>query len=331
MHKNNIMDLISVIVPIYNSEKFLKPCLDSVINQTYKNLDIILIDDGSTDDSGNICEEYAKNDGRIRVFHKQNGGISVARNEGIQNARGAYITFVDSDDRIFPDMIDYLYRLIDQYQCKMSLCTHTVIWEDGKKSKCMGGNGEERCSSEKCLKRMLYHDVIDTSVWGKLYSVELMDNIVFPAGKLFEDIGTVYKLFIKSQEIACGYQSKYEYRIRKHSITTQSFSLGKLDLPEMTDLMAEEVLNVFPGLKEATLRRRVYARFSTLNQMLDVDGYKHIREEMIKFIKENGSAVLKDSDAPLRDKIAVLLLNYGGYSIYREVWKLVRGNKFVKN
>ena len=177
---------------------------------------------------------------------------------------------------------------------------------------------------------MLYQDVINTSAWAKLYSTDLFSEVTFPVGKLFEDIGTIYKLFIKSSEVACGYVNKHEYWIRKDSITTKSFSDKKLELIEMTDLMGCEVLRLYPNLTDAVLQRRVYARFSTLNQMLNTVGYEKKRNEIIGFIKEHSSFVLNNPLASVRDKIAVLLLVYGGYSVYKYTWQVVRNRKFVK-
>lgn len=324
------MELISVIVPVYNSEKYLRPCLESILNQTYRHIEIILVDDGSTDNSGKICDQYAKLDRRVRTVHKENGGLSDARNTGLKLAAGAYITFVDSDDRILPDMVEYLYRLVKKYNCKLSLCTHTIIWDNGRRKKEIGNGSEEKLSCEECLKRMLYQDVINTSAWAKLYSTELFSEVTFPVGKLFEDIGTIYKLFIKSSKVACGYANKYEYWIRKDSITTKSFSDKKLELIEMTDLMGCEVLRLYPNLTDAVLQRRVYARFSTLNQMLNTVGYEKKRNEIIGFIKEHSSFVLNNPLASVRDKIAVLLLVYGGYNVYKYTWQVVRNRKFVK-
>ena len=125
------IDLISIIIPVYNVEQYLSRCIDSVINQTYKNLEIILIDDGSTDDSGEICDEYALKDNRIKVMHKQNGGVSSARNEGLDISKGNYIGFIDSDDFIEKDMYEFLYDLLTKNNCDISCC-NKFIFKDNK-------------------------------------------------------------------------------------------------------------------------------------------------------------------------------------------------------
>lgn len=313
---------ISVVLPIYNVEKYLETCVKAMTGQTYQNLEIILVDDGSPDGCPALCDELAKADERIRVLHKENGGLSDARNAGTQIATGEYITFVDSDDVVTDIYVEYLYSLIEKYGCDMSLCTHTVVFEDGKKIP-YGDGTDEMLDAKECLRRMLYHDVIDTSAWAKLYRTDMAREILYPKGKLFEDIGTTYRFFLASGKIACGYQSQYFYMQRQNSIVSGKFNPHKLDLLEMTDKMAEDVEKVYPDLAQAILRRRVYARFSTLNQMLDVDGYRKERDEIISFIKAHKREIMADEHAPGRDKMAMRMLSMG-YPVYRMAWKALK-------
>ena len=166
---------------------------------------------------------------------------------------------------------------------------------------------------------MLYHNVVDTSAWAKLYETSVFKNIEFPKGKLFEDIGTTYKTFIESGLVSCGYRSKYNYYVRSNSIVTSGFNERKLDLLEMTDSMAAEVTEIYPQLAKAALRRQVYARFSTLNQILKIDSYKERSEPLIDYIMKNKRAILCNSKAPFRDKVAILLL-FLGLPLYRFIW-----------
>lgn len=318
---NNV--LISVVVPVYNVEKYLERCIESILNQTYQNLEIILVDDGSTDASAEICNKYQIIDKRVVVVHKKNGGLSDARNLGIEKAKGMYITFVDSDDSIETDMIEYLLFLIEKYNTKMSICSHNVVFYEGTYKKSLGNNKEELLSAKECIKKMLYHKDVDTSAWAKLYHKSLFKNIRYLKGKLFEDIGTTYKFFLESENISCGYKSKYNYYVRKNSIVTGFFSEKKLDLLEMTDQMGINVLKIFPDLKKAVLRRRLYARFSTLNQMMNVINYKKEKMDIISFIKKEGYKVLIDFSAPIRDKIAILLL-FINEDLYEFIWKKIK-------
>ena len=312
--------LISVILPIYNVETFLPRCVESVMRQTYKNLEIILVDDGSPDGCPQLCDAYAKQDERIRVLHKANGGLSDARNQGALIATGKYITFVDSDDYVKDTYVEYLYRLIEKYQTRMSLCTHTVVFENGKTIR-YGEGGDEVLSTETCLERMLYDDVINTSAWAKLYETEMVRQFPYPVGKLFEDIATTYKFFMACGSIACGYESQYFYMLRSSSIVYQQFNPKKLELLEMTDCMADDVRKQYPQLERAVERRQLYARFSTLNQLQDVKGHKAEKKMLIDYIKRHKGCVVGNSRAPKRDKLAIAALSLG-YPVYRMCWKL---------
>ena len=315
-HKN---PLISIIIPVYNVERYLEKCINSIINQTYKNLEIILVDDGSEDASGVLCDHYAKIDKRIIVIHKKNGGLSDARNVGIKKARGRYLAFIDSDDSVDIDIIKYLYSLIKRYNTKMSICTHYIVFDEKRKIKALGNQEEGIFDARTCIKRMCYHNIVDTSAWAKLYDADIFEDIEYPIGKLFEDIGTTYKTFIKSQSIAYGFKPKYYYHVRVNSIVTSKFFIRKLDLLEMTDKMGDDVLKLYPDLKRAVLRRRIYARFSTLNQMLTDKKYTTIKNKIIKWIKQYTLNILLDNQTPLKDKVAILLL-LSGESIYKYIW-----------
>lgn len=312
--------MVSVVVPIYRVEKYLRKCVDSLLQQTYKNIEIILVDDGSPDACPEICDELKKTDDRIVVIHKKNGGLSDARNAGIQIANGTYITFIDSDDYVTDTYVEYLYSLIEKYHTRMSLCTHTVVFEKG--NNIIYGNGkDEVLTTEICLERMLYDDVINTSAWAKLYETEMVRKFPYPVGKLFEDIATTYKFFMECGTIACGYKSQYFYMLRSSSIVYQKFNMKKLELLEMTDIMAKDVLKEYPQLKTAIRRRQLYARFSTLNQFQNVSGYKNEKKELISYIRKNKDCVIKNSKAPKRDKLAVIALSFG-YPVYKLCWKL---------
>lgn len=317
---SNVEDLISVVVPIYNVEKYVGKCIESIIGQTYSCLEIILVNDGSTDNSQLICEEYKKRDKRIKLINKSNGGLSDARNNGIHYATGKYITFIDSDDYVDNDMIEYLYSLAVQNQTDISICQHRVKYDDGK---CLdyGNHGSLLLSGKECIEKMLYHDTIDTSAWAKLYKLSMFESICYPPKKLFEDIGTTYKLFFLCPYISVGLESKYNYICRNNSIVNGKFNISKLDLLEMTDSMATDVLNKYPELSDAVLRRQIYARFSTLNQMLDVNGFSKEKQDIICFLKNHRKKIMIDVRTPKRDKFGIILLTLG-LPVYKLAWNL---------
>ena len=241
-------DLISVIVPVYNVEEFLPYSLDSIVNQSYENLEIIIINDGSTDMSGKICNEYAKRDKRIKVINQENKGLSGARNTGIANASGKYIAFIDSDDIISSQFLKYLHKIIVETQSDIAECSFTKIGENEVFAKKYEFDEDEKyivINSEQALNRLHNEDVEITIksvvVWNKLYKKELFNEIEFPKGKRYEDDFTTYKILGKIHKMVSSNRILYNYVQRKKSIMHQKFSLKRLDALEVFD----NYINVF--------------------------------------------------------------------------------------
>jgi len=214
---------ISVIVPIYKVEPYITKCLDSIIRQSYKNLEIILVDDGSPDLCGEICDEYAKNDNRITVIHKKNGGVSSARNAGLVIASGDWIGWVDSDDWIELDMYEYLLSNVLRHNADIAVCSRYEEYR--RHSLYRGWKQVEILDTENALAQLLKNDTMQNFLWDKLWKKSLFDNICFPYGKTYEDIAVMHRLFEKAQHILCLPTAKYHYRQRANSIVGTS-SLG---------------------------------------------------------------------------------------------------------
>ncbi len=207
--------LISVIVPVYGVEDYLRQCVDSILAQTHQNLEIILVDDGSPDNCPAICDEYAQKDPRVRVVHKKNGGLSDARNAGLDVATGAYIGFVDSDDWIMPDMYEYLLHGIVGYRSEISYCGFVNVhdtWADYPNVQV-----DRVCTAETALND-LFFDRLGNFSWNKLFKAELWEGVRFPVGKNFEDIRIMHKLFEQARRVTILKEPKYYYRIRQGSI-----------------------------------------------------------------------------------------------------------------
>lgn len=228
---DNQKNLISIIVPVYNVEKYLEKCVDSLINQTYKNIEIILVDDGSKDNSGSLCDEIAKKDSRIHVIHKKNGGLSSARNEGLKHANGSYIGFVDSDDWLNPIMYETLYNILNKNEADISYCTFAKVFNENEKIPAKNDSDIVTFNKEEAM-NSFYTDisVYSTVAWNKLYKKELFDDITYPEGKIHEDEGTTYKLFYKASKIAFINQPFYYYRFNPKSITNSKFSKKNFDI-----------------------------------------------------------------------------------------------------
>lgn len=317
--------LITIIVPIYGTERYLIRCLDSIVNQRYQNLEVILVDDGTPDNAGKIADTYAKNDKRFHVIHQSNGGLSDARNRGLAKMTGEYVTFIDSDDYVSPDYVSFMYNLLakDHFHSKLAMCSLMDVYDStGRQLDC--GDGSERVlSGKQCIEMMCYHDLVDTAAYAKLGHRSLYKDFQFPKGKLFEDIGSTYQLFLRASRVVAGFSPKYYYVIRAGSIVTTGFNESKLDLLEMTDRMAQGVLKKYPDLRPAVLRRQVYARFSTLNQTLHDHrlATKKIQQQLLSYIKKYKKTVLSDPKTPKRDRLAYLMLCFG-LPEYRLMWFL---------
>lgn len=210
--------LISVVVPVYNVEHYLEKCVDSICHQIYKNLEIILVDDGSTDHSGSLCDEFAANDSRIRVIHKPNGGLSDARNAGMELASGEWWMFVDSDDYIAPDTAETLLRAAVENHCEIAVCNMVRIYEDGEQKPFYCSVTEPTIWAGE----QRFETLRQPSVCNKLFRADLFKELRFPKGKFYEDTFVYHVLAYRASRIAMTGLSGYYYLSRRESILGQS-------------------------------------------------------------------------------------------------------------
>ena len=320
------MKQVSVIVPVYNVEEYLRHCLDSIISQTYKNLEIILIDDGSMDDSGRICDEYVKNDKRIKVVHKENGGVSSARNAGIREVTSEYIVFIDSDDYVDANYVELLLNEIVSRDADIAITTHYVEYPN-KMPVVRYEKERVVLNPHNAIDRMLYDEGIDISPWGKIYKKELFSKIKYPEGRIFEDTAITPLLLMEAKKIAINNQPTYHYLIQNsNSITNSVFSGSKMELIDMTEGMCEKVLEKYPDLEKGTKRRIMFANLATLRQMVGVRVNNSLKKKIMTYIKKNRMELLKDKRAGRRDKVAVLVTYLGFYG-FSYIWKLYEGRR----
>ena len=247
------MELISVIVPVYNIELYIEECIKSILNQTYGKIEILLIDDGSTDRSGEICRKYAQIDSRIKVLRKENGGLSSARNYGMNYAMGDYYLFVDGDDTVEEDICQKLWDLLKKENAEIVI---SALYREKKKGQRKKGR-IERYNSKTAIKQMLKEKTFNTSAWGKLFKKELFDGIEFPENKIYEDLGTIYKVFHKAEKIIFYNMPLYYYRKREGSIMLQSFHKKKLDIIDISEEQIEFLKKCYPSLERTAYNRLV--------------------------------------------------------------------------
>ena len=212
------MKKISVIIPIYNVEKYLKRCIESVMNQTYSNLEIILVDDGSPDNCGKICDEYQEKDSRIKVIHKKNGGLSDARNAGIKIATGEIISYIDSDDYIDKDMYEYMLSEMIREDADIVICGTKIDYDDGT-TRIKNSESRKVLNTKDALIELNSFKSFDMAVWNKLYKREIIDGISFPIGKKSEDYFVMYQYFDRAKKILILPEAKYHYIQRANSIS----------------------------------------------------------------------------------------------------------------
>lgn len=209
--------IISVIVPVYNVEKFLPKCLDSILKQTFLDFELILVDDGSTDLSGKICDEYAKLDKRIIVIHQQNGGPGKARNTGIQIAKGAYITFADSDDWIADNMLKEMHSLMIMNDVDIVVSSHYIVNLDNSIEKVINTSVDKLINRIEATSLILEDKIIYSFAWDKLYKRKLFEGVKYPEKRIIEDIATTYKLINNAENIFLSRNAYYYYVRRENS------------------------------------------------------------------------------------------------------------------
>lgn len=315
--------LISIIVPVYNVEKYLEKCVYSILNQSYKNLEVILVNDGSNDNSGKICDELSREDSRIKVYHKDNGGLSDARNYGVAKANGEYVGFVDSDDYIDQYMYENLYKAIRKYNTQIAECGITRVYKNNKLRPHY--DGEEYSlvvDREGYLKEYLENRKVYGAAVCKLLSIDLAKVLKFPDGKVYEDVFYTLELLKKVDKYTLISGNYYYYYIRGNSITTKKFSSRDMDYIEIIDKIGEYTLNNYSKLKEKLFIRQGFAYLSIFNQIIQLNDYRQIPEYsiLIDKLKNIRSNIIFNKLAPKSLKIAIILLNINE-GLYKKVLK----------
>lgn len=302
---------VSVIVPVYNVEKYLDRCMKSITQQTYKNLQIILVDDGAKDASGEMCDVWMKKDSRIAVIHQKNGGLSNARNTGIKQATGEYLVFVDSDDIIAVDMIEQLVGLIETEKADVSICGVSHIF-DVKNIKFKENQAETILyDRNSAIMEMWYQKNFLPSVWGKAYRKKLFENLEFTEGILFEDIDLMHEIFWRCDKIVYKNVPLYGYVHRENSITTTKFSIkdcGILKIAEkILQFSKEKDYSLVPSAESyaVTAAFRIY-----LNAPQNDKEFSAYRTKAKQVLDKYGKSVMQDRTVRNKTKCALFLYFY---------------------
>ena len=323
--------LISIIVPIYNVETYIKKCVDSILSQTYKNLEVILVDDGSPDNCGNICDEYSLNDNRVKTIHKKNGGLSSARNAGLDVAIGEYIGFVDSDDWIESDMYESLYKIITERKADISVCGRYIV-EEGRITTISDTEEVYVFTKQEALSQLVLdeHDGIKNFAWDKLYKKELFENIRYPEGKYYEDIFTTYKLFSMSNLIAEIKSPKYYYLLREGSICGSNTPSKRYDYYKANMECLEYIKKSHPELASICERQLFNRLHFCLNDILVLDYKKNEFtneiKEILNKLKENATYLKENKEMGLKQKASLTFI-YKHPKLYTSIYPKHKENK----
>ncbi len=252
---------ISVIIPVYNVEEYLEDCLSAVIRQTFRQFEVLLIEDGSEDKSIEICEKFCKKDERFKVFSSGHRGVSAARNLGIEKADGKYIVFIDSDDKIENDMLEYLYRGICNYHTQIAICGIEII--EGKKKRKIAQKVPLVLTSEEALIEICKDGKIKNYLWAQIYEKKLFDGIRFPEGRIFEDIAVYYRVIERAEKIVLLDQIKYYYVRRKGSLSFGKNKAANVQRCYSYRERYEYLMTKYPVLKQ-DMQRLIFVNYRKL-------------------------------------------------------------------
>lgn len=286
------MPLISIIVPVYNVQNYISNCIESILGQTHTELELILVDDGSTDHSGEILVEYAKKDSRIITIHQRNMGVAAARNNGVRKAKGDFVGFVDGDDSIESDMYEILYNMLMSYEADIAMCGMKMVDSNGHiYNKLI--NDDKYMARDALLELSNTIDILkyclcerEMFVWNKLYKKNLLKDIRFPEGKVFEDHFIMYKILEQAKKIIITEEKKYMYLYRTDSISHSKFNRNYFDLINAQIEQYEYISSTYHEL-ESDSRRLMFTDLLAIMENVILDNCLHIyRKEILSIIDE---------------------------------------------
>ena len=300
---------ISIIVPIYNVERYLDRCIKSILNQTFKDFELILVNDGSTDKSGVICDNYKNIDDRIVVIHKENEGLSSARNSGLDIAKGKYIGFVDSDDYIDKDMYHELYEALIKNNSDISICKFVRVYDDSEIKFSNNDLLENNYSNIEALKELYKENSLDfIVVWNKLYKSGLIKNNRYPIGRKYEDEFIIHKLLYKCNKVTYINKELYCYYQRKNSIINSKFSIKDID---RLDYHLDRV-RFFNNINEKVLKEKsiynfVISYFDLYSKVKYTLKDEYNRKKLKKIIIKNYHYICTSDSFSVKEKLVILI------------------------
>ncbi len=301
---------ISIIVPVYNVEDYLGRCLDSILNQSFKDIEIIVVNDGSTDNSGIICDNYSKKNSIIKVIHKKNGGLSSARNRGLEVAQGKYIGFVDSDDWIDKYMYEKLYNLCEDRNADIGICN----FFRNESNRNVDDEVITELNNINGIRELFKGNLYRFSACNKLFKKSCFTNITFPEGRVHEDLSTTYKVFANADKVVHTKYRGYFYFIRENSILTSKYNEKRLDVfigwTEIIDFISKEYSEVENQVIACFSYACVDNMYYILNQVEEKGSKKRLLSVVQSYVRKNYNLIQRNSILSLKYKLILLILNY---------------------
>ena len=321
------MSRIGVIVPIYNVEFYLKKCIDSILSQTFPYYELILVDDGSTDKSGKICDEYAERNENVRVVHTVHQGVAAARNRGIEESRGEYVAFVDSDDWLDRQYLEILYRLIRQYGADLVISSGKNVLE-GQEIRVVHNNWDQISSQAEVISRceayrrmLVCENNVSLVTWAKLYRKDLFQTIQYPVGQIYEDSGVIDQIIEKCSQIVCTSYAGYYYLRRKGSIVHGRISDGHMAGVRNAEYLLGFIRGKYPEIVDAAKIHYLRNCFDLLNlAIVDPEYQKETKALRREIVRAKGFLLLCRY-VSLAEKTGVICLIFGIFW-YKLAWRL---------
>lgn len=307
-----LVAIISIIVPVYNAEKYLARCIDSILCQTFGDFELILVNDGSSDKSKEICEKYSESDPRIKLINQENSGVSATRNAGLDSASGEYIGFVDSDDFIEKNMYEELYNILKKTGADISVCGIKDVYSEETGNFQKIENKVLTFDAKSALECILSGKLLTMYSVNKLYKKELFENLRYPVGKIYEDTVVSVQIFSKCSRIAYSPAILYYYFRNSGSITFQKFSMKDMDIIDSGEFVFDFIKKVSPNLMKAAQYRRYWSYLYVLDKMVLCGINKNDREyyKIKKFVKKNIWNIISNPYFSFKRKLGALIITF---------------------
>ncbi|WP_039657101.1 glycosyltransferase family 2 protein [Clostridium tyrobutyricum] len=317
--------ILSIIVPVYDVEKYINKCIDSILKQTFTNFELILVDDGSTDKSGQLCDKFKDEDNRVKVIHKENSGQSESRNIGLDIAKGDYILFVDSDDVLPQDIIIKLYNSISKYNADISCCGYCDDFNVSKNQHYIYPKSF-MMSNFDATKRMFLCDGIDSNVWAKMYKKFLFNDLRYPVGKIYEDVLVTYKVLLRANKIVHIGECGYIHTSRPDSTTGSKFSKRDCVYVEHTKIVYEDIKRNYPQLKKSCYLFYLNSVQNIIIRMAsnNIDKRNYYYKKLKKIIDKNYYIYMNSTIFSFKNKIYITFIRFNIYSLIKNIYKIFK-------